>query len=124
MAGAGGFFQPTAWSPDGRQLAGVLVSESGRQLGIATYDFATHTLRLVASEEAWAARWLADSRRVVYLSGATLVVVDTVTRARKVVDVRLPGQTTSEVFAISPDNRTIYYGASRAEADIWIVERR
>ena len=28
-----------------------------------------------------------------------------------------------DVFAISPDNRTIYYGAARAEADIWIVER-
>jgi hypothetical protein len=27
-------------------------------------------------------------------------------------------------FAISPDNRTIYYGAARAEADIWIVERQ
>jgi hypothetical protein len=30
----------------------------------------------------------------------------------------------NEVFAVSPDNRTIYYGAARAEADIWIVERR
>jgi hypothetical protein len=25
---------------------------------------------------------------------------------------------------IRPDNRTIYYGAARAEADIWIVERK
>ena len=24
----------------------------------------------------------------------------------------------------SPDNRTIYYGAARAEADIWTMERR
>ena len=26
--------------------------------------------------------------------------------------------------AVSPDNRTIYYGATRVEADIWIVERK
>ena len=53
-----------------------------------------------------------------------LVVVDTVTRKRTVVDVRLPAPSMNEMFAISPDNRTIYYGAARAEADIWIVERK
>ena len=47
------------------------------------------------------------------------------TRQRTVVDVRLPGPATpNEMFAISPDNRTIYYGAVRAEADIWIAERK
>jgi hypothetical protein len=40
-----------------------------------------------------------------------------------VVDARLPAPSSAEMFAISPDNRTIYYGASRSEADIWIVER-
>ena len=49
---------------------------------------------------------------------------DAVTRVRTVVDVRLPGPATTDVFAISPDNRTIYYGAERTEADIWIVERK
>ena len=37
---------------------------------------------------------------------------------------RLPGLPATDMFAISPDNRTIYYGARRAEADIWIVERK
>ena len=71
-------------------------------------------------------KWLADSRRVVYFgkNGVELVVLDTVTGKRAVVDVRLPGPAViNEMFAISPDNRTIYYGAARAEADIWIVER-
>jgi len=30
----------------------------------------------------------------------------------------------NEMFAIRPYNRMIYYGAARAEADIWIVERK
>ena len=77
-------------------------------------------------DETYAAKWLADSRRVVYFAknGWELVVLDTVTRKRTVVDVRLPGTVRNEMFAISPDNRTIYYGAARAEADIWIVERK
>jgi hypothetical protein len=57
-------------------------------------------------------------------NGRALVVLDTVTRQRIVVDARLPGPATSNgMFAISPDNRTIYFGAVRVEADIWIVER-
>jgi hypothetical protein len=63
---------------------------------------------------------------VVYFAknGTQLVVLDTVTRVRTVVDVRLPGPSSSDVFAVSRDGRTIYYGVSRAEADIWIVERK
>ena len=56
--------------------------------------------------------------------GWVLAIVDTVTRKRTVVEVRLPGPSQNEMFAISPDDRTIYYGAAQAEADIWIVERK
>ncbi len=122
----GGYFQATGWSPDGRRLAGLLLSDSGRPFAVAVYDLAAHTTTAVSTDESYAAKWLADGRRVVYFTngGWTLVVLDTVTRARTVVDVRLPGPSTNDMFAISPDNRTIYYGASRAEADIWIVARR
>jgi len=56
-------------------------------------------------------------------AGAKLVVLDAATRLRRVLDVALPGPSVDDVFAVSPDNRTIYYGATRTEADIWIVER-
>jgi hypothetical protein len=81
---------------------------------------------MISTDESPGPRWLADSRRLVYFTkgGRELVVLDTVTRKRTVVDVRLPGPSGNELFAISPDNRTIYYGAARAEADIWIVERK
>lgn len=59
-----------------------------------------------------------------FTTSGQLVVVDTVTRARTVVDVRLPGLPAPDMFAISPDNWTIYYDAVRAEADIWTVERK
>jgi len=122
----GNVLGPTSWSPDGKQLAGMLSSPGGRTLGTAIYDFASHKATMVSNDETYGVEWLADSRRVLYFTkdGWELVLLDTVTRARTVVSVRLPAPSTAEVFALSRDNRSIYYGASRAEADIWIVERK
>jgi hypothetical protein len=122
----GNILGPTSWSPDGKQLAGMLASPSGRTLGTAVYDFASQKTTMVSKDETYGVKWLADSRRVLYFTkdGWDLVLLDTVTRARSVVNVRLPAPSTPELFAISRDNRSIYYGASRAEADIWIVERK
>ena len=102
------------------------MSASGRPSGIGVTDLAARTTTAVSTDEAFGAKWLVDGRRVVYFSkdGSELVVLDTKTLKRTVVDVRLPGPSIDDVFAISPDNRTIYYGAARAEADIWIVERK
>ena len=81
---------------------------------------------MVSADETFAAKWLPDGRRIVYFTtgGRELVMVDTTTRARTVVDVRLPAPSTNDMFTISQDGRMIYYGAARAEADIWIVERK
>src|SRR5688572_2759044 len=115
----------TSWSPDGTRLAGQLVAKSGQPAGVGVYDFAARKTTEVSSDATYAVQWLADSRRVLYFTtGGQLVVVDTVTRARSVAEVRLPGAPATDMFAISPDNRTIYYGATRTEADIWIVERK
>jgi Tol biopolymer transport system component len=122
----GKYFGPTAWSADGMRLAGWISTQSGRSGGVGVYDLATHRATEVSADETYGVQWLADSRRVAYFTGRPdqLIVVDTVTRSRTVIDVRLPGSPQNDVFAISPDNRTIYYGAQRTEADIWIVERR
>ncbi len=117
---------PMSWSRDGTRLAGTLQTESGRWAGVGVYDLARRMTTAVSADETPAVKWLSDGRRVAYFAndGRELVVLDTVTRRRTSVDVRLPGPAaTNEGFAISPDDRTIYYGAARAEADVWIVER-
>jgi Tol biopolymer transport system component len=129
IAGAtlnGTYLNPTDWSPDGRRLAGMLASPSGRTVGAAVYDFATKTTMQISADEPYAVKWLSDSRRVVYFAngGWDIVVVDTVTRVRTPLKVQLPAPSIADMFAISRDNRFIYYGASRAEADIWIAERK
>ncbi|HYN06281.1 MAG TPA: protein kinase [Vicinamibacterales bacterium] len=122
----GKYFSPMDWSPDGTRLAGILNAESGRPAGVAVYDLAKQRTMPLSADETYGSQFLADGRRVVYFTknGRELVVLDTVTHQRTVVDVRLPGPSWSDVFAISPDSRTIYYGAVRAQADIWIVERK
>jgi Tol biopolymer transport system component len=122
----GKYFVQTSWSPDGKRLAGYAAAESGRPSGIAIYDLAGHTSTIVSTDDGFGVEWLADSRRILYFAkaGRELVVLDTSSGKRTVVDIRLPGPAMAEVFALSPDNRMIYYGAARAEADIWIVERK
>jgi Tol biopolymer transport system component len=124
----GKYFLPMSWSRDGTRIAGTLATDSGRMgtAGVGVYDLATRATTVLSTDDAPAVRWLADSRRVVYFAknGTELVVLDTVTLRRTSVDVRLPGPAAfNEGFAVSPDDRTIYYGAARAEADIWIVDR-
>jgi len=122
-----GYFFATSWSQDGARLCGPLVSPSGRAYGIAVYDLQSHVATTIATDEAFGVRWLPDKRHVVYFTAgqhAELVVVDSVTRQRSIVPVQLPGPPTTDIFSISRDGRTIYYGAVHEEADIWIAERK
>jgi Tol biopolymer transport system component len=116
----------TSWSADGARIAGIMTLPSGQFAGVGVYDYAAQKLTVLSSDSTPWVRWLADGRRLVYFAsgGSELVVLDTITRARTVVSVRLPASSTDEMFALSPDNRAIYYGAARAETDIWIVERK
>ena len=120
------YFNPTSWSPDGTRLAGLLNTSAGRISAVGVYDLRAHTTTLITQDPTFAVKWLADSRRVIYFtkSGRELVVLDTQTRNRTVVDVHLPGPSVGDTFAVSPDNRMVYYGAVRSEADIWIAERK
>ena len=122
----GRYFAVSAWSPDGTHLYGSLGSASNLPAGIGTYDLLTHTTTALSSDQAYDVKALADGKHVIYFTnnGSALAVLDVTTRVRTPVNVRLPGPAITDVFAISPDNRTIYYGAVRAEADIWIVEQR
>jgi hypothetical protein len=103
-----------------------MMSLSGRPAGVAVYDLTAGATISVSDDETYVVRWLSDSKRAVFFSngGTKLTLIDTETKKRSTVDVRLPGPASIEVFAVAPDDRMIYYGASRSEADIWLVERK
>jgi Tol biopolymer transport system component/serine/threonine protein kinase len=117
---------PLSWSRDGARIAGPLESSSGAPTGVAVYDIAAKTTTKVSDDPSYSLHWMADNRRVIYFTngGWQLVVVDTSTRTRTIIPLRLPAPSTNDMFALSPDNRHIYYGGARAEADIWILERK
>ncbi len=121
----GRYFTPMDWSQSATRLAGFVVADSGRPAGVAVYDVATRKTTLVSTDQAYAVSWLDGERLVIYFTrgGQDLVVVDTATGKRTRLDVRLPAPSIDDIFAVAPGGRTIYYGAARAEADIWIVER-
>ena len=120
----GKYFTATAWSNDARRITGFLVTESGRPSGVGVYDVGAAKTSMISTDQAFGVKWLSDDRRIIYFTanGRELVVVDTVSGKRTRIDVQLPGPSIDDVFAITPDSRTIYYGAARAEADIWIVD--
>ena len=126
-AGFGGkIFTVTDWSPDGARLAGAFVSSSGRPAGVGIYDLSAHTATELSADRTFAVKWLSDSRRLAYFTdnGWQLVVLDTASRKRVLVTAALPGPASEEMFAISPDDKAIHYGAAQATSDIWIVERK
>jgi len=122
-----GYFFATSWSRDGSRLCGPVVSDSGRAFGFGIYDLGSHAVTSIASDETFGGRFLPDGHRVVYFTSGKhpdLVVVDSVSHKRTVVPVQLPAQPFHDVFSVSPDGKTIYYGAVHEEADIWIAERK
>lgn len=87
------------------------------------YDLAGRATRTLNDDAAYGARWLSDSRRIVYLTvRGELVLLDTVSLARRVLTARvqlpLP---IDETPTISPDDRTLFYAGQRSESDIWVA---
>ena len=123
---AAGYINPSLWSPDGKWLSGAWVSQSGEPAGTAVYDLANRRAQKLTDDRGiWSAPFLPDSRRLMYITTMSeLVVVDVATGKRRVIPVTLPLPAGRESFAIAPDGRTIYYGAQRIESNVWKVERQ
>jgi Tol biopolymer transport system component len=114
------------WSPDGKWLVGPWVSKSGETFGVASYDLTARRVQLLSRDRGiWGPAFLPDSRRLVYFTTSSeLVIVDVTGGKRRVIPVTLPLPAAREAIAIAPDGRTIYYGAQRIESNVWQVQRQ
>jgi serine/threonine protein kinase len=123
----GGGIAPTSWSRDGRWLAGYVVNASGEAAGFAVYDMTSSSARqLNTDSKGFDLVWLPGSRQVAYFTGqGALVLQDVATLARRTIAGSLPyAPDGMGGLAISPDGRTLYYGARQSEANIWLVRQQ
>jgi hypothetical protein len=66
--------------------------------------------------------WLSDSRRLLFHHGGKIHLVDSETRKQRELISVAPEEIARRGFAISPDDRHIYFSMSTTEADVWMVD--
>jgi len=121
-----GQFYPFDWSGDGRWWIGSINLPSGKLGGNAVYEVATGVVRQLSDDNVgWVFGFMPDWRRVVYFTkSGRLMIQDLDTLKRR--EIAMPPILVSESFqgvTVSPDGRTLYYGAQQSEANIWKVEQ-
>jgi len=119
---------PIDWSRDGRRLLGPMMSGAGTINAFGVYDITSGgTGRLSVRHplgDGYRLAWLPDSRRVLVIDRQSRIqLVDTVTGRHRTLLENSPWRFWGNVPPISPDGRTIYLGALKAQSDIWMVGR-
>jgi serine/threonine protein kinase/dipeptidyl aminopeptidase/acylaminoacyl peptidase len=111
-------FIPWDWSPDGMLLVGW--QPLNEQRAIVVYSFALQKYeRFITGFGAYPI-WLNDNQRVLFREGGSLFVLDRLSgRWRDILTLKPPSQIGN--YALSRDNRRLYYTSGSSEADIWLV---
>ncbi len=109
------------WSPDGKTIAGsrliptdelILYSLENRK-----YRSMTVPIKIGLSTESLAG-WFTDNRRILFLSGKALHIIDTESGAvRKIAEL----DENASFATLSNDNRTIYIQRTQTQSDIWMA---
>jgi serine/threonine protein kinase/Tol biopolymer transport system component len=115
-------FTASAWSADGRWLAGILHRSDGvRYPGIVLYSVADRNyVRL--TERGEGPTWLSDSRHLLYVDGREIRLLDARTRRTHRVLAAPPGSS-YEDLSLSPDDRVLYLVRVADEGDIWLLSQ-
>ncbi|MEK6321468.1 MAG: hypothetical protein AABN33_07275 [Acidobacteriota bacterium] len=106
---------PSSWSPDGRKLAGWRVLRNG----IFVYSFESQQYEKL-TDFGLLPVWLSDSRRLLFRSFGKLYLVDSQSKTIHEVLSVAPHDFGGR-FALSRDNRLIYFSLVTTEADIWLM---
>ena len=112
-------FIPWDWSPDGSLLVGW--QPLNEQRSMVVYTFAEHRYQRFVTGFGSYPIWLNDNRRVLFREGEKLFLLDRLTGEwREVLSLKSPSQIGS--YALSRDNKRLYYTSGSSEADIWLLK--
>jgi serine/threonine protein kinase len=106
----------TSWSPDGRMLAGP----GSKGSGIYLFSLETREYRRLL-DFGGGAKWLGDNRHLVFGHRGRLHFLDTESGAYHEILSLDPVASIQGWFSLSRDDRTIYFGRSTDESDIWML---
>lgn len=113
----GRLFSGWSWSPDGRSLAGFLNGGDG----IAIYSLASRSFRRLTDFGADPV-WLSDNRRLLFHHKGRIHLLDTESAATRELVSVAPEEVARRGFAVSPDDRQIYFSVTSTQADVWMAE--
>lgn len=112
-------FIPWDWSPDGTLLVGwqPLVEERS----MVVYNFAEQRYERFVTGFGSYPIWLNDNRSVLFREGEKLFLLDHLSgKWREIFALKPPSQIGS--YALSRDNKRLYYTSGSSEADIWLLK--
>jgi Tol biopolymer transport system component len=117
-------FSLWSWSPDGTELAGDAERTDRPRGPLVIYSFATGRFtRLYESESSLSPVWLNDGRRILFLEGSKLMLIDRVTHATRELMSVAPDSLDMR-WSITRDNRTIYFVRQVDQADVWLMRSK
>jgi eukaryotic-like serine/threonine-protein kinase len=118
--GDGLSFWPMCFSPDGRRLAGTLISVAGLSTGAAVYTLADRSYRRVSSEPVGQVSFLPDGRRIFLALRARVEVVDFDSGSAHEV-LKMPEGTELIWAELAGDGRHLTWHEQTDESDLWLA---
>jgi Tol biopolymer transport system component len=122
IGAANEYFTATSWSPDGQKLVGNRsFTDRVAAGGIFTYSLESNVFQMIV-DKAVGARWLNDSRRLIYSDPATnkIFLVDTLSPVP--VEILSVAPRSLGPIRLAPDNKSIYLTLSTSESHVWEVD--
>jgi serine/threonine protein kinase/Tol biopolymer transport system component len=119
--GAGNLFDAVAWSPDGRQLAGV-VDGPGSGPGVVLYSLVSGSYTRL-TDRGEVPVWMPGGKTLLIQEEGRLLAVDVRTRSLREI-LSLPPGSTAVSHCLSPDGRTLFVSQASEDGDIGMLTLR
>ena len=116
-----GYFQAWSWSRDGKTIAGYLINPDGSEAGIGIYSLDSIKFEKLTNY-GMDPVWLSDNRRLLFYNDGGIDILERDTKkTHTVLSLGIPQTVAKRGFALSRDDRVIYFSQSTTEADIWLL---